>query len=290
MAKVGDKTISQQELEFALREQDPRTAGMPGIRQQVLDKLIAERVLSLEAKHDRSYPVTADVQAFVLKTFPELADPKLSKEERAQRYSAIAGAQGLSVGGLESEIARVLVFDRTAGAIQATAFAPKAVAMHLSNVVEQEREIQQVLFKAADYTAQVKITDDMLKAYYNKNLAQFQVPEQAKIEYVILSVDNLAPQMAVTDADASAFYEQNKKRYMVEEQRRASHILIKVPKGAGDDVRAAAKAKAEKLLADVRKTPGDFAKLAKENSDDEGSAAAWRRPRFFRQRHDGQAV
>jgi peptidyl-prolyl cis-trans isomerase D len=271
VAKVGDKTISQQELEYALREQDPRMAGVPGARQQVLDKLISERVLSVEATHDHSYPVAADVQAFVLKNFPELADPKLSNEERAQRYAALAAAQGMSIAGLEGEVARLLVYDRTAGAIQSTAFAPKSVALRLSDVIEQEREIQQIAFKTADYTSQVKISDDMLKAYYNKNLAQFQVPEQAKIEYVVLSVDSLAPQMTVTDADASAFYEQNKKRYVVEEQRRASHILIKVPKGASDDVRTAAKAKAEKLLAEVRKTPGDFAKLAKENSDDPGS-------------------
>jgi peptidyl-prolyl cis-trans isomerase D len=272
VAKVGGKIISQQELDYALREQDPRTYDMPGIKQQVLDKLIAERALNVEATHDRSYPTAVDIQAFVLKNFPELGDPSLSKDERAKRYNAIASAQGMTVDALEGKVARLLVFDRTAGAIQSTAFAPKSVSARLVDVIDQEREVQQILFKTADFTSQVKISDDMLKAYYNKNLAQFQVPEQAKIEYVVLSVDNLAPQIAVSDADARAYYEQNRKRYVVEEQRRASHILIKVAKGATDAVKAEAKAKAEKLLAEARKTPGQFAKLAKENSEDEGSA------------------
>src|SRR5471032_1057970 len=65
IAKVGDKVITQQELDYALRDQDPSRAAMPGFKQQVLDKLISEQSLSLEAKHERSYPTTADIQAFV---------------------------------------------------------------------------------------------------------------------------------------------------------------------------------------------------------------------------------
>ncbi|MFI4939002.1 MAG: peptidylprolyl isomerase [Burkholderiales bacterium] len=272
VAKVGDKIISQQQLEYALRELDPQAASAPGAKQEVLDKLITERVLGLEAKHDRSSPTAADIQLFVLKNFPELADPSLSQEERAKRYQAIAGSKGMSIAMLEDRIARQLVYERTAGEIQSSVFVPKSVVGRLSDLVEQEREVQQMLFKTADFTSQVKVTDDMLKEYYHKNLAQFQVPEQAKIEYVVLSADILAPKMAVSDADANAYYEQNKKLYGIEEQRRASHILIKVAKGATDVVKADAKAKAEKLLAEARKAPGEFAKLAKENSQDEGSA------------------
>jgi peptidyl-prolyl cis-trans isomerase D len=272
VAKVGDKAISQQELDNAVREQDPRAAAIPGIKKELLDQLISERALSVEAAHDRMMPNAADVGAFVLQTFPELGDPSLSKEARAQRYSDIARARNMTIDGLEAKVRQALIYQRTAGEIESSTFAPKAVATRLADVIAQEREVQQMPFKSADFTGQVKITDDMLKAYYNKNLAQFQIPEQAKIEYVVLSVDNLAQQITISDADAEKFYKENQKRYAVEEQRRASHILIKAAKGASDAVKAAAKEKAEKLLAEARKNPGDFAKLAKENSEDEGSA------------------
>ncbi|MBA3479989.1 MAG: peptidylprolyl isomerase, partial [Lautropia sp.] len=56
------------------------------------------------------------------------------------------------------------------------------------------------------------------------------------------------------------------------EQRRASHILI----ATGDDAKAAEKAaarqKAEKLLAEVKAAPDKFDELAKAHSDDTGSA------------------
>ena len=98
---------------------------------------------------------------------------------------------------------------------------------------------------------QVKITDDMLKDYYNKNGSQFEIPEQVKAEYVVLSNDVLAAQTAVTDADIKSYYDQNAKRYTVDEQRRASHILIAVNKDASEADKAAAKTKAEKLLAQL---------------------------------------
>src|SRR5213076_1904992 len=50
------------------------------------------------------------------------------------------------------------------------------------------------------------------------------------------------------------------------------HILIAVKKDASAAEKAAAQAKAEAILADLRKHPADFAKVAKTQSQDAGSA------------------
>lgn len=272
VAKVGDKVISEQELDYSLREQNPQAAAIPGIKQKVLDKLIDERAMSFEAQQEHLSPTQQDIASFVIKSFPQLADPKLTPEERAQRYTQMANAQGMSVDGFEAKVRSYLIMQRTQGEIESTAFAPKVVATRVADIIAQERDVQQMPIKIADYTSQVKITDDMLNAYYKKNLAQFQTPEQAKIEYVVLSIDNIAQQITVSDADAQKYYQDNQKQFTTEEQRRASHILVKVAKDASDADKKAAKEKAEKLLAEVRKNPAEFAKIAKENSDDPGSA------------------
>ena len=74
----------------------------------------------------------------------------------------------------------------------------------------------------------------------------------------------------VTDADARAFYDQNPKMFDAGERVRASHILVRVPEGAGDDVKKAARARAEAALARVRKGE-DFAAVARQASEDPGS-------------------
>ncbi len=89
---------------------------------------------------------------------------------------------------------------------------------------------------------------------------------------MVLTNDALADQISVTDAEVQEFYKNNAKAYSVDEQRRASHILIAVAKDASAADKAKAKSKADALLADLRKNPAAFAKLAKENSQDPVSA------------------
>ena len=101
----------------------------------------------------------------------------------------------------------------------------------------------------------------------------FQAPEQASIEYVVLDLDTVKKSITVNEQDLKTYYEQNAARLGGQEERRASHILIAAPKDAPAAEREKAKAKAEELLAAVKKSPDSFAELAKKNSQDPGSAA-----------------
>jgi peptidyl-prolyl cis-trans isomerase D len=74
-------------------------------------------------------------------------------------------------------------------------------------------------------------------------------------------------------AEVDAAYEKDKHRYTgLEKQVRARHVLIKVASDADDAARNAAKAKAEAVRARAAKGE-DFAKLARAQSDDTGSAS-----------------
>ena len=118
-------------------------------------------------------------------------------------------------------------------------------------------------------SARLPSTDAQVAEFYDKNKKDFETPESAKVEYLVLSAEAISGSAAVADADVKAYYEQNKGRFGVDEQRRASHILF-APDG-GD--KAAARKKAEAALAALKANPGDFAKIAKEQSKDPGSAA-----------------
>src|SRR4029079_4906623 len=100
-----------------------------------------------------------------------------------------------------------------------------------------------------------------------------QTPEVAKIEYLLLNQDAIAAQVKVDPAELKQAYEANAKQYTTNEERQASHILIAVKPDASDADKAAAKKKAEDLLAKARAKPDSFGELAKANSQDTGSAA-----------------
>ena len=282
IAKVGNQPITQPEYDAAQREQmerfrqmfgaqfDAKMFDTPEARQGILDNLIAQRALSAEAISKKLTVTDGTIQQSIV-AIPGLMGPDGKFD--GERYRALLAMQGMTPSLYEQRLRQDLAMQQLNGAIQNTVFTPQAVASHLSDINAQERVVRALMFKAADFSAQVKVSPDMLKAYYDKNAVQFETPEKAKADYVVLSNAALAEQVAVTDAEVSGFYEQNKKRFGVEEQRRASHILINVKKDAPAAEKAAAKTKAEQLLAQVRKSPQDFAAIAKANSQDTGTAA-----------------
>ena len=94
---------------------------------------------------------------------------------------------------------------------------------------------------------------------------------------VDLSVTKLMDAQVATlpgpsDAEAKDFYDKNQDKFKEDERVRASHILVKVDKKADPATKQKARAEIDAVLKQV-KAGGDFAKLAREHSDD-GSAAA----------------
>lgn len=111
------------------------------------------------------------------------------------------------------------------------------------------------------------------KALAERGMTEAKLRSDAKIDMAIskLMENEVANLGEATDAQVREFYDKNPDKFKQPEAVRASHILIKVEPNAPDAVKQKARAKAEGL-AKQAKGGVDFAKLARENSDD-GSAA-----------------
>jgi len=156
--------------------------------------------------------------------------------------------------------------------ISGTAFTPPALAAATINAFYDRREIQVARFTPESFASKVTVSDADVEAYYKAHTAQFQAPEQANIEYLVLDLEAAKKNVTVNESDLKTYYEQNTARFGTKEERRASHILITAPASAPAADRAKAKAKAEQLLAEVKKAPATFADVARKNSQDPGSA------------------
>ena len=124
-----------------------------------------------------------------------------------------------------------------------------------------------------DLRKTINPSDAELQAFFKTNAARYKdaIPEMRKIEYVSFDASKLPggkPQ--ITDAEVQAYYNAHQDQYQVKDQVKVRHILIAVPPGADAKTDAAAKAKAEDILKQI-KAGGNFAELAKKNSDDPGS-------------------
>src|ERR1700722_617314 len=130
-----------------------------------------------------------------------------------------------------------------------------------------------VVISSDDLRKSINPSDADLQTSFKSNAGRYAsaVPESRKIEYVAFDASNLEggkPQLSSTAV--LAYYNAHKDQYEVKEQVKTRHILIAVPAGADAKTDAAAKAKAEDLLKQI-KAGGSFADLAAKNSGDPGS-------------------
>ena len=100
-----------------------------------------------------------------------------------------------------------------------------------------------------------------------------QVRKQTRTNLEVQKVIDaeVASKIVVQDAEVGAFYQQNLERFKQGDSVHASHILIGLPQTATAEQRTQAKTKAQAMLKQVR-SGGDFAALARAESQDSGSA------------------
>jgi peptidyl-prolyl cis-trans isomerase D len=281
LATVNGEKISQHEFDNALQQQqqriremaganfDPTFFDKPEIKHSILDGLVTQHLLGEEARHiglsltdEQIAQIIASIGAFQV-------DGKFDKK----RYEEVLSSKGMSRSEFESRIRQDLLTRQLTDAYTQNGYASETEAANLIRLNEQQRVVAVASLDAAALVKQVKLSDTAVSDYYSKNAQEFQMPERANVEYVVLSADSLLSQVTATDEEVKQYYEEHQADFGTQEQRQASHILITVAKQASDAEKQAARTKAEQILQQVKQSPAKFAALAKQFSQDPGSAA-----------------
>lgn len=279
-AKVGDSRISVAEFQSRLRDEqermrtalggraDPAMMDSPQIRQAVLDTLVNERLVALQASKGRL--MVGDGQlAQIISAEPSLQEGgKFSPE----RYAAFVATQGMSKEMFEARFRQRLTEQQAIQPVGLAVIPGRTGSRPWVSAQLEKREIAELRLNADEFLGQVKLAEGAAKTFYETNRKQFETPELVRVDYLMLNQEDVAKQVAVGDEELRGRYQQRADKYREGETRRASHILIQLPKEAPEAEAKAARAKAEGLLAQVRKAPAEFARLAQQHSQDPGSA------------------
>lgn len=283
VAKVAGNKITQGEWDAAHQREverirasvpnlDPKLLDSAEARYATLERMVNERVISAAA--DKQLLVTSDQRlARYLQQDPSIAglrgaDGKLDME----RYRQLAASQGMTPEMLEAKVRQDLSAQQVLGGLQQSVLASQSQTDAALNAYLQRREIQIQKWVPADFAAKVQVTDADLEKFYQAQSERFRSVESADIEYLVLDTASLQKSISLPEQDLKTYYEQNVQRLSGKEERRASHILINAAKDAPAADRAKARAKADELLASVRKAPKSFADVARKHSQDTGSA------------------
>lgn len=277
VAKVNGDPIPAQEFERALRNEQDRlresgrvnaeALDSPELREQVLNRLIDQRLLTQEAQRAKFAVSDAQVRAEIEKIPAFQENGTFS----ASRYREVLKTQGITPVQFEASVRADLAVQQTAALAARDVIVPKPTVDQLAMLSGQKRELSFAEINPRQYLSQVKIDDAAARAYYQAHPDIFRTPERVKVAYAVLSVDALMPKMAVSPAEIDQYYREHSKQFSTAEERKASHILINAPVGSAPAQIEQARQKAVDVLKQAQAAPGRFAELAKKYSEDPGS-------------------
>ena len=292
VATVNGKNIKQAEWDAAHQAQierlqqamptiDIKLLDTPEARYGALETLVQQRVMAVAAQELRivtsNQRLQRDLQSNEVIASLRLPDGKLDIEA----YRTLLARQGMTPDMFENQVRQDLSVQQITQGVLSSGFTTPAAAAAGLKAFFERRQVRVAPFTAAQFAAQAVPTDADLQGHYQNNATVFQTLEQADVEYVVLDAQAMAKDVRLNEADVRAYFEQNTAQWAGAEERRASHILFSLDPKADSAAQAQVKKKAETVLAEVRQQPERFAALAKQHSQDPGSAAEGGDLNFF---------
>ncbi len=280
VVSVGGLPVSVGEFQRAFYRQRQRydrlyqgrmtEAMLRQIQEQVLETLVSDRLVELEAKRLR-ISASDEAVAHALATAPEFQDNGrfIGGEEVRRRLEL----QGETEEGLAESYRRELLREGLMNLIGSAADVSDAEVERELRRRSDQVKVEYVQVDAARFRSAIQPGEEQIRAAFEAKKDAYRIPEKRVVSYVLLDREALRPQVAVTDRDIELYYQDHQEEFRQEEEACASHILIKVRQGETGEGHPDAEARklAEDLLAQV-KGGADFAALAKKSSEDKGSA------------------
>ncbi len=277
LAKVGDIKISRYALDEAMREAeqaarqnnpnyDAKTFNSLENRRLVLNNLINRQLIALEVERLRLMVTDEQIRQLI-------ASQEAFQENGAfsnARYTMILQSQGLTPQRFEDNVRRDLTLQQAVNGFVRSNIVADSTINHLLQLQTDKRTVEIQMVRANDFLKEVQLDENAAKAYYDSHQREFYTPERAQIEYVVFSPASIAQNTEIAESEIKEWYVAHSTQFAVPEERRASHILIEAA-STDDAAKQKARAKAEKILAELKKSPKKFAQIAKRESSDLGS-------------------
>jgi peptidyl-prolyl cis-trans isomerase D len=277
--KVNGERVSTETLTRAWQERQAQYAqALNGatlppaqtqmLQQQLLTEYVRETVLRQRAQAGGYRASDAQVLAAYQSEPAFQVDGKFS----ALAAKTMLAQVGLTPETYETERRQALQIAQLTQGIQLSDFMTTAEINRIYALENEQREVRYALLPAERYAAATKVDEAQIKTWYDAHPGDYMSPESVRLQYAQLSLDAIAAQITIKDEDLQAYYDKNKNRYSENEKRHAHHILIAIGDAKDAAADAAALAKAQQVLAEL-KGGKDFGELARKYSADPGSAA-----------------
>ncbi|HEX6083991.1 MAG TPA: SurA N-terminal domain-containing protein [Thermoanaerobaculia bacterium] len=279
-ARVNGETIGFDDYNRALKNVEdmyrqqfggqftPEMAQQLNLPTQVMNMLVDQRLLTQEAAR-LNLTASPDEVRRKLMEIPNFTEN--GKFIGMELYNNYVGRLGYaSPSDFEADLGREIALQKMESALQnSVVLSPKAIDAEYRRTNENAK-VRYVLLPSAPLET-VTVAPADIDAYYKAHQSEYTHGEQRKIRYILADYQKIRAEVQPSDAELRRAYETSKNDFKRPASAKVLHILIKSDQTATPQADAAAKAKAESIVAQLR-GGADFAALARQHSEDPSSS------------------
>ncbi len=265
-----DRQVSQQRAQ--LRERFggdlPEMFSDEMLREQALNQLITREVLRQTAAEARVRLSAEQLASRIRQQEPFRQNGQFNRE----LYRRLLERSGMTPQQYEAQVRQAFRIEQLRSGLASSSFALASEARYAAQLQRQERHVGVLEYPRAKAAEKISVTAEDVRTYYEQHQDEFQTPPQMRVAYIELSADKLTGDVEVTEEELRASYRQEEQGRKQSEERHAAHVLIEVPDDASQEEIDAARRQAQELRERLVNGDAEFAAVAREHSDDPGSA------------------
>jgi peptidyl-prolyl cis-trans isomerase D len=276
VAEVNGESISQRE--FILHYQrtveryremfkgslTPELLKNLNIKNSLLEEMIEARLVLQEARR-LGLTASDDELMNAIAQAPEFhVNGRFNKE----RYIQLLRANRMTPAQFEEDQRKQLTIQRLLGILADTVHVTEADVRDRYRFEQEKINLQFIRLAASENLSAVKITDEDVQKFYDRNKDSLKEPLKVQVEYIPYPFDQFSTSVQVTDKDIESYYNANRAtKFTTPKQAQVRYIMVRLDPGADVKQKEAAQVRANRILTEAR-GGRNFADLARKESED----------------------
>jgi len=280
VAMINGEPISQRE--FAVEYQRALERYREMLKGQLTDEMIkglnlkgniveglVQKKLVLQEARSLGLSATDDDVANQLTKVPEF---QVAGRFNKERYLQILQANRLQPAQFEEDQRDQITLQRLYSIILDSIQVSDAEVRERYRLDHEKINLQYVKSSVGDFASQVKLTDEDVKKFYDRNKDSLKEPLKIQVEYLTYPFEQFSAKAQVSVKEIEDYYQNNQKtKFHRPREAKVRYIALAVAPTASAEEKKAVMAKAEAIVKEARRGK-DFAQLAKKQSADATAA------------------
>jgi peptidyl-prolyl cis-trans isomerase D len=284
---VNGETITQRELARRYQQElnryreifkgslTPEMVKSLNLEAMIIDDLVNKKLALQEARR-LGISITDDELAESIAKIPEF---QINGRFNKERYLQLLGANRFSPAEFEDQQREQLTLQRLYGVILDSIWITDAQLKDYYRFTQEKINLEFIRLPLSDFTAAVKLTEEEIKNYYDRNQATLKEPAKVQVEYLAYPFDRFAPTVKITDQEIEEYYKTHRDtKFRKPKQAKVKYVSLRLAPEATAKEKEAVAGRAAKIVADARRGR-DFEAIIKEVSADSaagsGGDAGW---------------